>query len=251
MLTELQSPRSVAAPEQPAPGVSLARVMLIIVGAFVVGFLGAALLRVNWLAGIQTSLSGTAPTAFWYLSRSTAFVAFGLLWLSMVLGLSITNRLARVWPGGPATTDLHQYTSLLGLALGCVHWLLLTGDSYSNFTLAQLLIPFATAQYRPLWVGFGQVGLYLGAIVGLSFYSRRWIGYKVWRALHFMSFVFFVMVLFHGLMSGTDSGSILAIGMYLGTGISVLALTVYRIMVARGAAAAKALQPARQRPTHA
>jgi hypothetical protein len=61
-----------------------------------------------------------------------------------VLGLSITNRLARLWPGGPAAADLHEHASLLGLAFGLLHALVLLGDAYIGYTLPQLLIPFAS-----------------------------------------------------------------------------------------------------------
>lgn len=233
MISDLQASRRAAPPEHEASSFNFWTALLIIVAAFGVGFAGAALVHVPWLTGIQTSLSGTQPKAFWYLSRSTAFVGFGLLWLSMVLGLSITNKLAHLWPGGPAAVDLHQYTSLLGLALGCFHGLILTADGYSSYTLAQVLVPFASTQYRPLWVGLGQVGLYLGAVVALSFYVRRWIGYRMWRLIHFLSFLFFALVLAHGLFSGADSTELWSRGIYLGTGISIVGLTIYRIVVAR------------------
>ena len=44
------------------------------------------------------SLTGLAPQTYWYLSRASAFVAFGLLTLSMLAGLGITTGLARRWP---------------------------------------------------------------------------------------------------------------------------------------------------------
>ena len=104
----------------------------------------------------------------------------------MALGLAITNKLARAWPGGPTIAALHDYTSLLGLAFGCFHALILTGDRYTNYTLAQVLVPFASVNYRPLWVGLGQIGLYLMGIVGLSLYVRRWIGYR-WSTVNVVS----------------------------------------------------------------
>ncbi|MBA3946515.1 MAG: ferric reductase-like transmembrane domain-containing protein [Herpetosiphonaceae bacterium] len=233
MLPNMQvSPQS-PSPEPQNAGFPIIRGLLTVGGGFLVGILLALMTHVPWLAGLQTSLSGANPHAFWYVSRATAFVAFALLWLSMVLGLSITNKLARLWPGGPAATDLHQYTSLLGLALGSFHGLILLGDGYSKYTPAQLLLPFATAQYRPLWVGLGQVGLYIGLLVSLTFYIRRFIGYRVWRLLHYLSFAFYLLVLFHGFFSGTDSGAPWAVGLYLSSVVSLMALTIYRIVVAR------------------
>jgi hypothetical protein len=43
---------------------------------------------------VQSSI-GANPKAYWYLSRGAAFVALGLLWISMMLGLLITNKISR------------------------------------------------------------------------------------------------------------------------------------------------------------
>ena len=50
------------------------------------------------LPGLANSLLGAEPKAYWYLSCATAMTAFILLWLSMAMGISITNRLAKSGP---------------------------------------------------------------------------------------------------------------------------------------------------------
>jgi len=201
--------------------------------AVTAGAFAAAFALPLWLPGLSASLLGSQPKAYWYLSRASGLVAYGLLWLSMVLGLIITNKLARVWPGGPTAFDLHQHTSLLCLAFGLFHGLILMGDRYTNYTLAQLLVPFASANYRPVWVGLGQVGFYLLVIVSLSFYVRRTIGHRLWRLIHFLSFAVFLLALVHGLTSGTDSASPWVSGLYWASGASLLFLTIYRLLIGR------------------
>jgi predicted ferric reductase len=207
-----------------------------LIGIVSLAAIGIYLLGQAGLAAFGAALLG--QHAAWYLSRASAFVAYLLLWWSMILGLSITNRLARVWPGGPAAADLHEHASLLGLGFGLLHALVLLGDQYIGYTLLQILIPFANAGYQPLWVGLGQIGLYLMALVTFSFYVRRWIGARAWRAIHFLSFVVFVLALLHGLFSGTDSSAPWAIWMYASTGLSVLAMTIYRFFAQRRRGAA-------------
>jgi predicted ferric reductase len=184
------------------------------------------------LAALGTALLGAQGA--WYLSRAAAFVAYMLLWWSMILGLSMTNRLARVWPGGPTAGELHEQASLLGLAFVLLHALVLIGDQYIGYTLPQILIPFATS-YLPFWVGLGQIGLYLMVLVTVSFYVRRWIGARAWRILHYLSFAVFVMALFHGVVSGTDTGTLWALVMYAGSALSVAGMTIYRIVARRSA----------------
>jgi predicted ferric reductase len=199
--------------------------------AMTVGLLVAVLLLPVWLPNMAFSLGGDAPKAYWYLSRATAFVSLSLLWLSMALGLTITNKMARLWPGAPAAFAIHEYVSLLGLAFAVFHALVILGDHYINFTLLQLLVPFSTVDYRPFWVGLGQVGFYTWAIVALSFYIRPAIGQKSWRFLHYASFGMYILGIFHGLFSGTDTSAGWAQTYYWYSIGSLLFLLLYRLLV--------------------
>jgi predicted ferric reductase len=212
------------------PAMSL-RALLIMLTAVAAGAFAAAVILPAWLPNLSQSLLGSEPKAYWYLSRASALVAFFLIWFSMASGLIITNKMARVWPGGPTAFDLHQYTSLLGLAFGLFHALILLGDNYINFTLAQVLVPFTSSGYKPVWVGLGQIGFYSLAIVGLSFYVRKRIGHRTWRLIHFFSFITFALALTHGIFSGTDSQEAWAAGFYWTSAASLLFLTVYRILI--------------------
>lgn len=173
--------------------------------AAIVGLLVAVLLLPVFLPNMAFSLSGDSPKAYWYLSRATAFVSLSLLWVSMALGLGITNKLARLWPGAAAAFSIHEYVSLLGLAFAIFHALVLLGDHYMKFTFVQILTPFATGNYQPFWVGLGQTGFYIWAIMSLSFYIRPAIGQKTWRLIHYASFFMYLLGLFHGIFSGTDT----------------------------------------------
>jgi predicted ferric reductase len=203
---------------------------LVMLMAVVLGAFAAIVVLPSWIPALTASLSGESPKVYWHLSRSMAFVAFGLLWLSMVFGLLISSKLAPLWPGGPTAFELHQHTGLLGLAFALFHGLILLGDHYMGYTLVQILVPFTGTNYRPQWVGLGQVGLYLMMLVGLSVYVRQWIGKRIWRLIHFLSFMLFGLALIHGLGSGTDSSTVWAQGLYAFSGISVLGLLVYRIL---------------------
>lgn len=226
-----QSPASPARRQPEATSDTLPAVLPPLIGALVgVVIIIAVAIVLGGPSGGLTALSAAllGQHSAWYLSRASAFVAYLLLWWSMVLGLSLTNRLARVWPGGPTTNDLHEHASLLGIVFALLHGLVLLGDSYIGYTLPQILIPFA-GSYATLWVGLGQVGLYMMALVAFTFYVRQRIGARTWRSIHYLSFAVFALSLVHGLASGTDSGTLWAIWIYLSTGASVLALTIYRI----------------------
>jgi len=211
------------------------QVVLLGLLAIVFGIVMAVMVLPAWLPGLTASLVGETPKVFWYLSRGTALAGFILLWLSMALGIIITNRLARIWPGGPAAFDLHQYTSLVGLGFGLIHPLILLGDHYLKPNLFQILVPFATQQYRPFWVGLGQIAFYSWAIVVGSFYIRKQLGNRTWRLVHFISFLTFVFVLIHGVFSGTDSSTAWVNILYWTAAGSTLLLLFYRILTTVGA----------------
>ncbi len=186
-----------------------------------------------WFTQLTASLVGVEPKAYWYLSRSGAIVGYFMLWGSMVIGLAITNKMARAWPGGPTFAALHEHTSWLGLIFSAFHAIILLADGYIGYNLNQLLIPFASSNYRPLWVGLGQISLYLLAFVVLSFYLRRWISYRLWRSIHYLSFAVFGLGMLHGVMSGTDTAGLPMLAIYWASTLSVVGLLVYRLRRSR------------------
>lgn len=223
------------------PSVNLGGFAFIMLAAFL-GALTAAFLLPNWLPSMTQSVSGTDPKAFWYLSRGSAFSAYFLLWLSMILGTGITNKLSVLWPGLPPTIELHQFASILGLAFGLFHGLILMGDHYISFSLAQVLLPFSTTTYKPVAVGLGQIGFYTMLIITMSFYIRKKIGPKTWRTIHFVSFATYVLVLIHGLLAGTDTSSVGAQLFYLISGGLLFFMILYRILVSRANSREKKLK---------
>jgi predicted ferric reductase len=217
--------------ETSAPVMSLQGFLLLLAatasGAFI-----AILVLPYWLPGLNASLHGDSPKMFWQLSRASAIVAYILLWFSMVFGLLITNKLARLWPGGPHAFNLHQHFSLLGLVFALFHGLILMGDRYLQFNLGQVMLPFASANYRPLWVGLGQLNFYLMGLIVLSFYVRRRISPRVWRLIHIMGFIVYLMALLHGINSGTDASTVWARNLYWSSAGLLLFLFNYRVLAA-------------------
>lgn len=221
-------PSPSTAPEH-NPTFGFAALASIMIGVLL-GLLGAIMLFPDRGTQMAASLIGSRPQGYWFLSRASAFVALGLLWLSMMLGLLITDKLAKSWPGAPMAFALHEYVSLLGLAFAMFHALILLGDRYINYKLAQILMPFGSVNYHPIWVGVGQIGFYAWAIISATFYVRQLIGSKAWKFIHYASFFNFFIAVMHGIASGTDSGTPWAQTVYWFMGGSVLFLTVARVM---------------------
>jgi predicted ferric reductase len=102
--------------------------------------------------------------------------------------------------------------------------------------------------YRPTWVGIGQIGCYVWLIVALSFYVRSMIGQKTWRTLHYLSFALYIMGLLHGLFSGTDSTDNWAQWYYWISGGSLLFLLFHRIVNTAFEKASSRFKQVKQKP---
>jgi sulfoxide reductase heme-binding subunit YedZ len=171
-------------------------------------------------------------SAYWYMARAGGIVAYLLLWLSTIWGLILSTKVtARLIPA-PVAYGAHEFLALLAVLFTALHAGVLLGDEYIKFNIFHLAFPF-TAPYEPVWTGMGTIALYLSITMTGSFYVRKQIGQKLWRTLHYFTFVAYTLALSHGLMAGSDSSLLIMKFMYLGTGLSVLFLIFYRLLTLR------------------
>jgi predicted ferric reductase len=151
----------------------------------------------------------------------------------VVWGLTLSTKISQSLFPAPLAYGLHEFLSLMTLAFVAAHTFILLGDSYVNFNIFHLIFPF-TAPYEPVWTGLGVIAFYLAAIMSGSFYLRKWIGQKLWRVLHYLTFVTYLLALGHGFMAGTDSVLLALKFMYGATGLAVLFLVYYRLLTLKG-----------------
>ena len=143
---------------------------------------------------------------FWLASRAFGIVAIVMLAMSVGLGLAMAGRIVRR-PGLPAKLKrYHEAFTLVTLGLIAAHAGVLLADGYLRPGLAGITLPFQMS-YRPLWTGIGIIAGWIAAILGLSFYARRWIGAKTWRWLHRWTIAAYVLALAHVVGAGTDGRS--------------------------------------------
>jgi|SRR5690242_1003942 len=146
--------------------------------------------------------AGVDPTQhiWWLMSRASGIVALGLIAASVILGLTMANKLKR----GPRMAGLHEQLSLAGLVAIAIHGVTLLGDPWLHPGLSGITVPFQMG-YRTVFTGLGVVGGYLAAALGLSYYIRRRIGSKLWRKVHRFTPVAYVLSLVHAFGAGTDA----------------------------------------------
>jgi len=177
----------------------------------------------TWLTAEQDRLP-------WYATRLLGLLAYLCITGSVIYGLLLSTGILDAIAHRTVSFTLHQDLSAIGLGLALVHAAMLTLDHSVPFTAVQVLVPFS-GPYRPLWVGIGQLGLLLTILVVASFPLRRRMGQRRWRTLHYVTFLVFLAVTAHGLMSGTDTAAPWAFWGYLLATATVVFLTGYRIVL--------------------
>jgi hypothetical protein len=147
--------------------------------------------------------STVSPSAYWYLARGTGAVALVLLTASVVLGIVGTVRFASPrWPRF-AIDAVHRDVSLLVLVVLAVHIVTSVLDGFAPISLLDGVIPFVTP-YRPLWMGLGTLAFDLLLAIAITSVIRRRLGYRAWRAVHWLAYASWPVAVLHGLGTGSD-----------------------------------------------
>ena len=150
----------------------------------------------------------------WDVARAGGFTAFGLLTLSVAIGLALTlHWQSSLWPR-IINSELHNFITLLALVFTGVHILAVWIDPFTNFGWNEVFIPFVS-HYRPLWMALGIVAFYIGIAIGLSTWLRPLIGYKWWRRLHVLTLLLYGLVLVHGITTGSDTRTLWGAAIYV------------------------------------
>jgi len=170
--------------------------------------------------------------ALWYLARGTGLVTLILLTGTVLLGIVAAKRwTSRQWPRF-VTVGLHKNLSLLAVALLAVHIGTVVADSYVHISWFNAFVPF-TGAYRPMWLGLGAVaGDLLIALIITSLLRKR-VGYRVWRAVHWLAYACWPSAVLHGLTIGSDRRSTWALGVTYGCIAAVGAAALWRAAMPR------------------
>jgi sulfoxide reductase heme-binding subunit YedZ len=163
----------------------------------------------------------TAGTA----SAATGVISMALLTAVVALGV-LVNRKGRL-PGQPrfAGLHLHRYLALLALAFLAVHIVTAIVAPYAGIRLAAAVVPFASAR-DPFWLGLGAVAFDLMIALIATSLLRRHIGWRAWRAVHWLAYACWPVALAHSIGTGP--------GMRHGRLLDLAAACVLAVLAAAG-----------------
>jgi predicted ferric reductase len=163
--------------------------------------------------GVKAMASTLWESVTWAVARTGGITAYLLLALAVIVGLALSLHWQSArWPR-IINSEMHNFLTLLASVFVVVHVLAVWIDPFTKFGWSQVLLPFVS-QYRTTGMALGIVALYLGIAVGISTWLRPKIGYVWWRRFHVLTLVIFAFTTLHGMITGTDSKTWWAIGMY-------------------------------------
>src|SRR5262245_63123973 len=96
----------------------------------------------------------------WYVARSAGLVSWALVLAAIVWGLLLATRVLGRRPSPAWLLSLHRYLGALALAFLGVHVGAILLDSYTSFSVANVLVPF-TGTWDPVAVAWGITAMYL------------------------------------------------------------------------------------------
>jgi predicted ferric reductase len=144
--------------------------------------------------------------ALWYFSRGTGLVALLGLTATTALGLLSASRVASPsWPRF-VTQGLHRNLGLLVLVALAGHVVAVVVDSYVSIDWVDAVVPFGAA-YHPMWVGLGALAADAMIALVLTSLLRHRLGFRSWRAVHWLGYAAWPVALVHGLGVGTDAAT--------------------------------------------
>lgn len=172
------------------------------------------------------------PQIWWYLARASGIVAWLFLTAAVLWGIALSTDLFAKRRRPAWLLDLHRALGALALVMVAVHLATLVADSYTHFAVVDLFIPFAS-EWKPWQVALGVIAMWGLVVVEATSLAMKHLPRRLWRAVHFTSYLTFVLASLHGTFAGTDATNLMYVATSVIATIALVAALVYRIMTRR------------------
>lgn len=176
----------------------------------------------------------------WLVSRASGLVAFVLLTVTLVAGVVARAPTMPLRPGSDrrwprwARQALHRDGALLAVGALAVHVASVVLDGYVDVGWMSVVLPF-TAGYHPVAVAAGTLALDAVLVVVATSLLRVRLGYRSWRAVHWLVYAAWPLAALHYLNLGTDAGTWWGRSVVFAATAAVLVAVAYRLVTARSA----------------
>lgn len=139
----------------------------------------------------------------WFISRGSGLVLLVLFTAVMLAGAATRLGWApRRWPRF-VTAEWHRTLSLYAVALLGLHVVTAIADPYVPIGWTATVLPFLSP-YRTVAIGLGTLAVDLGGAVLLTSLLRHRLGFRWWRAMHWLAYLACPAAFSHALSAGND-----------------------------------------------
>lgn len=166
---------------------------------------------------------------WWYVSRSSGLVAWGLAMASVLWGTALATRVLAGRPKNPWLLDLHRHLAGLTVAFVGVHLGALAADNYVHFGWADLFLPWASS-WRSTAVAWGVIAWWLLVLVEVTSLFMRRIPKRLWRGIHLTSYLVVLLSTVHLFTAGTDASNVFVQGSAAAVALLLVFFLLYREM---------------------
>jgi sulfoxide reductase heme-binding subunit YedZ len=118
------------------------------------------------------------------------------------------------------------------IPLGLAHVATLLLDKTAQIAPLDLFVPFQVS-YAPLAIGLGTLSLDIVVLITVTSWLRRRMDDRLWRWIHRSSYIAFVTLFLHALLSGTDFSSPLISSISWSAALGIGLLAASRILFGR------------------
>lgn len=195
------------------------------------------LLLLERRSGDPGIMSTVSTSIAWYVGRAAGIISFILLTFVVVNGLLISSRVGMRFIPPALNLELHRFASWVLILMVLLHGISFMFDHFIHLTWLEFFVPMQAKRDFLSALGFdmniaialGIIGIYSIILLVLTSEIRQKISIKVWRRIHYTSFAGYILIVFHGVMAGTDSPFNWTRVMYIVSGVLVVILTVLRV----------------------
>ena len=175
---------------------------------------------------------------FWEVARASGLAAYVALCIAVLTGLAPRTQALGFLATNRAVRALHDWTPWIVIPAGLVHVVALLLDATARIGILDVFVPFLTS-YGQLAIGLGTISLDLLIIVLVTTWMRRRFSNNAWQWWHRVSYLGFVTMFLHAMLSGTDLTSPVISVLSWASGIGIAYYALERL--------GKALNPSRIR----
>jgi DMSO/TMAO reductase YedYZ heme-binding membrane subunit len=182
------------------------------------------------------------PKLWWYLSRATGLVAWGLAVASILWGLALASRALGPRPKAPWLLALHRWLGGLTMLFVAAHVGAIVADSYVHFGAADVLVPFA-AGWRTTAVAWGVIAAWFLVAIEITSFQMKRLPKRVWHSIHMTSYLVAVLATVHGVTAGADTKEPAFAWAMIGAMAATAFFAVYRRLAPKKTARSRVPRP--------